>query len=202
MDKTKDYFAQKADGYDLIQRRTTTVKNLSEAILKNVEYKKDMSIMDFGSGTGLLSLHIAPYVERITAIDISKSMNDVLREKADSFPCEIEILEVDLSKTSIDKKFDGIISSMSIHHIYDIKNLMKKFHIMLEDGGSIAICDLDSEDGSFHSVDTGVFHNGFDREELLRIVENVGFKNAKIELATTINKPHRDFDVFVLTAYK
>jgi hypothetical protein len=73
---------------------------------------------------------------------------------------------------------------------------------MLEPNGFIAIADLDSEDGSFHSDNIGVYHYGFNREKLENIAKKVGFKNIKFELASTINKPHAKFTVFLMTAFR
>jgi predicted methyltransferase len=91
---------------------------------------------------------------------------------------------------------------MTIHHLDDILALFAKLYSMLNDGGFIAIADLDSEDGSFHSDNTGVFHHGFDREALQLIAEEAGFKQVKFDTASTINKPHCTFTVFLLTAVK
>jgi hypothetical protein len=91
---------------------------------------------------------------------------------------------------------------MTIHHLEDIIALFEKLYSMVKVGGFIAIADLDSEDGSFHSDNTGVHHHGFDREALQLIAEDVGFKDVKFDLASTINKPHRSFTVFLLTAVK
>ena len=159
-----------------------------------------MHLVDFGSGTGLLLESLAKEIGKVTAVDISPSMTDILREK--SIPCELDIKELDLTKEDLDLKVDGIVSSMTIHHIKDVPALFKKFHKMLKSGGFIAIADLDSEDGTFHSVDTGVEHFGFDREEFVNFAKEAGFTNIKIEDATTILKPHKEFGIFLLTAIK
>jgi hypothetical protein len=73
---------------------------------------------------------------------------------------------------------------------------------MLKSGGFIAIADLDSEDGSFHSDDTGVYHHGFDRDILKNIAKEAGFRDIQFETVSTIRKPHRDFTVFLMVARK
>ncbi len=125
-----------------------------------------------------------------------------MRIKCHEFACETEVLEKDLSTETLDRKFDGIISSMTIHHLEDTKTLLLKLYGMLNDGGFMAIADLDSEDGSFHSDNTGVFHYGFDRIILENMAKEVGFKNIRFDLASTINKPHRTFTVFLMTGIK
>ncbi len=163
----KDYFQNKAKNYEQDKNRVDNVENIANSILKSLKFDKTMQIMDFGSGTGLLLEKIAPFVDKITAIDISNSMNITLNAKRNNLGCELEILEMDLSRTKLDKKFDGIISSMTMHHIEDIQIMFKDFYTMLNDNGFVAIADLDIEDGSFHTEDTGVFHFGFDRMTFL-----------------------------------
>ncbi|NPD47095.1 MULTISPECIES: class I SAM-dependent methyltransferase [unclassified Lentimicrobium] len=198
----KDFFEGKAEDYDREVARRKNVSNIAQLMMKEADYKQSMSIMDFGSGTGLLLSDIAPSVGKITAIDISKSMNEVLESKRDLIKCELEIMEMDLTKENLERQFDGIISSMTIHHVKDISALFKKFHNMLAENGIIAIADLDSENGSFHKENTGVHHLGFDRAEFLEIAKHVGFKNLKIQSASIIEKPYGKYPVFLLTGNK
>jgi cyclopropane fatty-acyl-phospholipid synthase-like methyltransferase len=197
-----DHFEHKSKSWDMSSMRVKNAKGIAELIVKNIKLNKAMKLMDFGAGTGLLSYFIAPFVSKITAVDNSPSMLLEFKNKCNEFVCETEVIEKDLSKDTLDEKFDGIISSMTIHHLEDIVALFKKFYNMLNDGGFIAIADLDTEDGSFHSDGTGVFHHGFDREVLEAIAEEAGFKEIHFELASTINNPHATFTVFLMTAVK
>lgn len=198
----KDFFAEKANDYDNEQSRTQNVSTIAQTILREVSFSKEMGVMDFGSGTGLLLSEITPYIGEITAVDISSSMNAVLKSKIADLKCSVQIVQMDLTKETLDRKFDVIISSMTIHHIEDTLALFKKFHSLLKDNGIIAIADLDTEDGSFHTEDTGVFHFGFDRENFVEMVKNAGFQNIKIQNASTIVKPTKDYSVFLITAQK
>ena len=198
----KDYFAEKADSYDGEKSRTQNVDNIAQTIIDELSLSKEMHIMDFGSGTGLLLSQIAPYVGEITAIDISPSMIGVLKSKMETIDSKLKIMQLDLTKERLDTKFDAIISSMTIHHIEDVQDIFNKFYSFLNDNGSIAIADLDVEDGSFHSEDTGFFHNGFDRNEFLSFAKNAGFKDLKIQTASVIEKPRGKYPVFLLTGKK
>ena len=198
----EDLFAHKSKNWDMNSKRVKNAQSIAELIVKNIDLDKEMELMDFGAGTGLLSFFVAPFVKKIVAVDNSPSMLLEFQNKCDEFKCETEVIEKDLAAETLERKFDGIISSMTIHHLKDTLDLFKKFYTMLEDGGFIAIADLDSEDGSFHSDNTGVFHHGFDREALEAIAEEAEFTDVKFDTASTIKKPHRDFTVFLLTARK
>ncbi len=200
--KQKDFFAGKANDYDKEIARTDNVSNIANLILKEIVYSKEMSLLDFGSGTGLLLSKIAPHVGKITAVDISKSMNETLKSKEHSIDCDLDIVEIDLSKENLNQKFDGIISSMTIHHVKDTLSLFMKFYTMLNLNGSIAISDLETEDGTFHKGDTGVFHFGFEREEFINMAKSAGFKNLKIQRVGLVEKPYGKYPVFLLTGNK
>jgi cyclopropane fatty-acyl-phospholipid synthase-like methyltransferase len=205
MNEKKDYFAHKAHVYENNEKRVTNVQNIADGILKEITYTKDMHILDFGSGTGLLTQEIAPYVKAITAVDMSTAMNDVLQAKTEDFACELEVLELNITKEDYSDKLkdiDSIISSMTIHHIKDTEDLLKKFYDLLNENGTIGLADLETEDGSFHKEDTGVFHFGFDKETFLETAKKVGFKDLKIETISVSIKPYGEYPIFLLTGRK
>lgn len=205
MSNTKDFFAHKAKSYEENAKRVSNVQNIADGILKEIEYTKEMNIVDFGSGTGLLTQEIAPYVKSIQAVDMSAAMNEVLREKKDLFPCILEVHQIDMTQPDYDhvlSNIDGIISSMTIHHVKDTYDLLKKFYDMLNENGTIGLADLESEDGSFHTDDTGVHHFGFEKEAFLEIAKKVGFRDLKVETVSIASKPHGDFPIFLLTGKK
>lgn len=199
---SKDYFEQKAESYDSDAKRVSNVDNIANSILSSIPFNKNMHIMDFGSGTGLLLERVAPFVKKITAVDVSEAMTKQLSEKIKNLDCEVEILQLDLTKTKLDIKFDCIISSMTMHHIKDIQSMFNDFYTMLNDNGVLAIADLDIEDGTFHTEDTGIFHFGFDRKEFQDKAINAGFKDVIIITASIDEKPHGKFPIFLLTGNK
>ncbi len=202
MEQINDRFSHKADIYDKDGNRVNNVNNIANKMLTSIDFHKNMQIMDFGSGSGLLLERIAPAVSSITAVDISPSMNRVLEQKRDILPCRLEILEVDLTATDINRTFDGIISSMTLHHIEDIESIFGRFYDLIKNNGFLALADLDSEDGSFHTEDTGVHHYGFEREWLIEIAAKSGFTDVSIETVANVVKPHGEYPVFLLTAKK
>lgn len=202
MKNNADLFKNKSKSWDMNSKRVQNAKSIADLIVKNIDLSTKMELMDFGAGTGLLSYLVAPHVSKIVAVDNSPSMLMEFKNKCDTFSCDTEVIEKDLSIETIDRKFDGIISSMTMHHLEDINALFSKFYNMLNDNGFIAIADLDTEDGSFHDDNTGVFHYGFDRQLLENVALEAGFKGIKFYLANTIIKPDREFTVFLMIGVK
>ena len=112
METKVDHFANKSKSWDMNSKRVQNAKGIAELIVNNINLDKSMEIMDFGAGTGLLSYFVAPYVEKIIAVDNSPSMLKEFENKCDLFSCHTEVIEKDLSTDTLDRKFDGVILSL------------------------------------------------------------------------------------------
>jgi predicted TPR repeat methyltransferase len=195
------HFDKRAEGWDSGDIRVNGAKTIADAINAKITLKDHMDIMDFGVGTGLLGFEIATRVKKVYGVDTSTQMLAKLQEKNTS-ELNIEPINRDIVKEPLTQTFDGLVSSMTLHHVEDLKAFFDVIYTNINDNGFIAIADLESEDGTFHSDNTGVFHFGFDEKELCSIVKKSGFKDVKFKNINTINKQHRDFGVFLLTATK
>ena len=141
---------------------------MADAIRKTVALRPDMNTMDFGAGTGLVTLALLPCVARVTAMDTSGEMLRVLDKKLKALRiANVHTMLHESGKTPLPAAaFDLIVSSMVLHHISDVPEALRRLRPCLRPGGWIALADLDTEDGTFHSDSTGVFHHGFDRGEI------------------------------------
>ncbi|MDZ7614737.1 MAG: class I SAM-dependent methyltransferase [Flavobacteriaceae bacterium] len=147
---------------------------IEKIIRQRIPLHKDQIALDYGAGTGILSFLLKDSLKEITLMDNSIEMVKVMDEKIRAGGVtHFKTLFFDLEKNDYtSKKFDLIYMQMVLHHVQDIKAIIKKFYKMLNAGGSIAIADLYAEDGTFH--DPGFSgHLGFDPEELIRNLRNV-----------------------------
>lgn len=193
------HFAQTAERFD----RSTTSQQLAQ--LPNVLFpllalNKDQHWLDFGAGTGALSVPLAAQVGQVTALDTSAAM---LARLADKNVPNINILEHDIF-CGLSHVYSGVISSMALHHVADIPELLSCLHQCLEKGGQLALIDLYSEDGSFHgdNAGKGVVHFGFDPQHLLELAAQAGFKGLTYrEIFCIKNKNGRDYPLFLLQGH-
>ena len=194
-------FDELAKEWDLNPRRVKSAKSIADGIKKVIDIK-DKKIADIGAGTGLLSFHLFEEACCIDAIDNSKGMLEKLDEKSKQLDKKIHTIFLNIEKENLPKKYDIIVSSMTMHHIKDIENFIKKCKDALSIGGYLAIADLVTEDGTFHSRgNEGVEHFGFYRDELVRLFEKIGFEVVSYKIVEKIQK-HRDFEVFLIIARK
>ena len=98
-----------------------------------------------------------------------------------------------------DAAFDLIVSSMVLHHIKDVPAALARLrHCVRPPGGWIALADLDTEDGSFHSDHTGVYLCGFDRRVLCAWLEQAGFEEAVARDVYRFDRDGRTYRVFLV----
>jgi 2-polyprenyl-3-methyl-5-hydroxy-6-metoxy-1,4-benzoquinol methylase len=116
-------------------------------------------------------------------------------------------LRLDLASDPLPmERYDLTYSLMTLHHIDDTEDILRKFHALLEPNGFLLVADLDKEDGSFHTDGTTDVHLGFAREKLQKMVEDAGFGNVSFSTAYTIKKKigkkEKTFPIFLMVAQK
>jgi 2-polyprenyl-3-methyl-5-hydroxy-6-metoxy-1,4-benzoquinol methylase len=202
-------FNREAAQWDANPGRVKLANDVADAIIRTTVLTKEMEALDFGCGTGLVTLRLQPLVKTITGADSSEGMLEVLRGKvAAAGLTNVRTQLVDFEKGDrIEGAFDLIVSSMTLHHVPDTAALFRQWHELLAPGGKLCFADLDSEDGSFHGDNTGVFHLGFTRSRLRELLQEAGFRDVQDTTAATMikdvpEKGKKEFSVFLIIAKK
>jgi len=195
-------FDQEAATWDDNPRRVRLAKAVAQTIAQRVPLSGAMTVLDFGCGTGLLTLRLQPLVGSITGADTSPGMLGMLARKVEEQA--LDTVESFLLKPeeafALKGTYDLIVSSMTLHHVADVAALFRRFRAHLGAGGRVALADLDREDGSFHGSSEDVFHLGFERAAILALLSEAGFAEAETTTAYEIRRNGRDYPVFLATA--
>ncbi len=199
-----DYFEKKADGWDSPMKIEMADAFIME-MFKSISFNKEQKVLDFGCGTGLVGLRIAPLVKSVVFMDISGKMLDVLISKIESdnesykgIKERSTVINGAIEKyTSPD--IDILFSLMALHHIEDTQAVLEHISSILKPGGYLVIGDLREEDGTFHGEEK-VPHNGFDVHTLASQVENSDMEIIMADTYNTLNKNGKDYDQFILIA--
>ncbi len=205
----KRNFDAEAVEWDSNPGRVKLAAAIARTIMSQVALSDDMDVLDFGCGTGLLTLALQPFVRSITGVDSSQGMLDVFcRKITDNSLKNVKAQYLDPDQRGVlTGAYHLIVSSMTLHHIREIAPLLKQFYQALHPSGTLCIADLDSDGGRFHDVNDGVFHSGFDREDLQCKLSDAGFTVMITTQAAQIEKPVADgtkrlFTIFLMTGHK
>ena len=127
IEKRRD-FNEEAKQWDANPGRVKLANDVADAILSSTELSSDMNALDFGCGTGLVTLRLQPLVRTITGIDSSEGMLDVLRGKVRAGGLtNVQTKLVDFEKGDrIEGAYDLIVSSMTLHHVPDTAALFRR----------------------------------------------------------------------------
>ena len=200
-------FDKEAAQWDANPGRVKLASEVAGSIIREVKLAQDIQVLDFGCGTGLLTLKLQPHVKTITGADSSRGMLDMLHEKiATQGLHNVHTRLVDFEKGAhVDGSYNLIVSSMVLHHVPDTLMLFKEWFSLLQPNGQVCFADLDLEDGSFHRDNTGVFHLGFDRNKLKLLLHAAGFVDVRDTTATTVFKEiaeqgTKQYPVFLIIA--
>ena len=169
----KHDFNHKAETFD--SPKNIFLANLvCQAVEKQLDLLSDKEILDFGGGTGLLTLPLARQAKFVTLVDISEKMLEQARLKAEQQDIKnIQFLEQDLLVNPLEQQFDLIVVSRVLHHMPDLDAALSLFHQHLRENGQLFIADF---------VKTEQNHHGFNLEELKNKLSHFGFSDSKNQI--------------------
>ena len=196
-----EHFDQAAATWDQEDRRVALARDVAQAIAQRIPLSKQMAVLDFGCGTGLVSLDLGPRVGSIAGADSSPGMLKTLAEKAQAAGVPVRPVPLDTSGGGdLGGPYDLIVSSMTLHHVADVPGLFRRLAQQLRPGGKVALADLDEEDGSFHEEGVPIQHRGFPRERVQAWLKEAGFQDIQLRTAAITHKAGKDYPVFLATA--
>lgn len=140
----KNWDARVADG-ELVARGAG-FRGLRDRIVELAEPQERDTVVDLGSGTGLLSLAFAQRAARVWAIDSSPAMNEYLRVKAASSGLDnIENVRASVvSLPLVDDVADLVVSNYCLHELRgaDKRRALAEAMRVLKPGGRLVIGDM------------------------------------------------------------
>lgn len=170
-------FEQMAKRYDT-EERMELAKVIVKAVREELGDSKTKSLIDYGSGTGLVSLELSDIVDSILLVDSSEQMLEVAQAKISHRGISnATVLYADFTRETPELKADIILMSLVLLHIPDTEKILQTLFSTLNDGGKLIIIDFDKNENINHPK----VHNGFAHEELRNKLAEVGFNSTKMK---------------------
>lgn len=200
---TSNRFDERAATWDDDPAKVERAHAIAERIREVLALDPGMRVLEYGSGTGLVSQALRDRVGPLTLADSSQGMLEVLRAKvAAGTIAGARVWDLDLARDAVpDERFDLVVTVMVLHHIPDLRPVLEGFATLLADGGRLCVADLEREDGSFHGDDFEG-HHGFDRRELASQLEAAGFGEIRFRHGCEITREGRTYDLFLATCLR
>jgi ubiquinone/menaquinone biosynthesis C-methylase UbiE len=193
-------FEQMAKRYDT-EERIELAKVVTEVVRPEIRDSKSKSLIDYGSGTGLVSLALTDLVDSVLLVDSSKQMLEVAEAKiSHKGITNARVLYSDFTQENTELKADVILMSLVLLHIPDTKKILQELFNVLNEGGKLIIIDFDKNEDIYHPK----VHNGFVHEELKKTLSEVGFKSLEIETFHHRKRVfmNQDASMFIATSIK
>lgn len=140
------YWDKEARSYNVkVEKHKERYHKLVEYIIDLTNPKKTDVVMEIGAGTGVVSLLLAPKVKKIIAVDISKEMLRIAKERAkEAGVNNIEFVKGTFHKPNIAEKVDIIVTIDSLHCTTDgnyTKRAIEIIHDHLKEEGKVFLDD-------------------------------------------------------------
>ncbi|MFP7733431.1 class I SAM-dependent methyltransferase [Priestia aryabhattai] len=179
-------FEKMAKRYDS-EERIELAKIIVKEVRAELSESESKSLIDYGSGTGLVSLELSDLVDSILLVDSSQQMLEVAKAKVfHKGITSLKVLCSDFTEETPELKADIVLMSLVLLHIPNTKKILQELFNILNDKGKLIIVDFDKN----LSISHPKVHNGFLHNELKELLAEVGFKSIKIK---TFHHGHKIF---------
>lgn len=134
MDRREEFWKKRAKNYEKLE---WAIKGgYLHAFLDAGAFHSEDYVLDIGAGTGIIAHTIAPFVSKVTGIDIS---NDMLKHAFEHRTGNEEFLNMDATNMSFeDNYFTKVTARMVFHHIIEgTQGAMNECRRILRPGGKM-----------------------------------------------------------------
>lgn len=141
-------FDAAAGGYDQARRQLIPCfDGFYGQALDLIPFRSDerFRVLDLGAGTGLLSALIQERFPQaqLTLVDVAEAMLAKARQRFAGMAGQCEFIVADYTSAPLPKRFDLVVSALSIHHLADPLKaaLFQRLYDALPDGGMFINAD-------------------------------------------------------------
>jgi ArsR family transcriptional regulator len=135
---------------------------------------------DLGCGTGQVSAALAPFVQRVIAVDSSAPMLQAARRRLAAFD-NVDLRRGELEALPIDDDgLDAAVLMLVLHHVPEPQKAVAEVARVLKPGGRIIVGDMLPHDRESYRQQMGHIWLGFAEDHVTRMLGDAGFGQLKL----------------------
>jgi ArsR family transcriptional regulator len=170
-----NFFGRVRGEWDQVRSDLFGSRFTSAALLSLI--RPDWTVADVGCGTGNAAELLAPYVERVVAIDQSEPMLAAARRRLSSRR-NVDFVRGSLGSLSLAaKSIDAAVCILVLHHVQDAGGALADVARSLRatrGGGVLTIVDMVPHDRAEYRHSMGHVHQGFSRKQVMSLLSHAG----------------------------
>ena len=171
--RSQDFFSQGAEGWDHLRDELFGHRFDLLALVALLE--PGWTVGDLGCGTGRLSEALAPWVDRVIAVDGSNAMLTAARQRLERFD-NVKLRQGELERLPVDdEQLDAATLFLALHHLPEPLQVLAEARRVLKSGGRLLVVDMLPHDREEYRQDMGHVWLGFSEDQLHRLLEKAGF---------------------------
>jgi ArsR family transcriptional regulator len=176
--KSQEFFATAAGGWDRLRSDLFGDQFFLWALLGLID--PALVVGDLGCGTGQLAETIAPYVQRVIAVDGSPDMLDAARQRVGG-ATNVELRQGELESLPIDAgALDAAMLSLVLHYSPAPQRALAEVARVIRPGGRVLVVDMLPHDRQEYQQQMGHVWLGFSDKQIARFLSAAGFGDVRV----------------------
>jgi len=176
--KSQEFFSSSAGQWDRV--RDELFGDRFHLAALGALAQEQWTVGDLGCGTGQVSAALAPFVERVIAVDASAAMLQAARKRLHGFD-NVDLRRGELEALPID---DGRLSvatlMLVLHHVPEPSRALAEVARVLAPQGRAVIVDMLPHDRESYRQQMGHVWLGFSDEHVRRLFQEARFEDVRI----------------------
>lgn len=179
MDESKKYFDKVASNWDNM-RTDFFPDNVRLVAYETAQIEEGKIAADIGAGTGFITEGLIQKNAKVIAVDQSKEMLNLLKNKFSNYTDLKCIQGVGENIPIEDNTVDYVFANMFLHHVENPSIVIKEMERILKPGGKLVLTDLDEHNFEFLKTEQYDVWMGFNRTQIIKWFEAAGLKKVSV----------------------
>jgi ubiquinone/menaquinone biosynthesis C-methylase UbiE len=175
-EEVKAYFNQVAPKWDTMRQDYYGEEVIDKALVAAKITGKVPTLVDVGCGTGFLSAGIAPFAEKVIAIDDSEGMLEVARENTAKLGLDnVVTRQGSVSNLPVEgDTAEAAFANMVLHHAPNPQVMINEMARIVKPGGKVVITDIDKHDKEWFKTEMADVWLGFTKGQIRQFMRSAG----------------------------